>query len=407
MKRVIFWLAWRNLVGHGRRTGLTVAAIAAGLGALIFLWAFSDGLHRNMQGNFQEALIGSLQVHRTGFFANPKLERHIRDLPRVLGSLEALGITAWTRRLETYGLAASQIATEGTFVMGVDPAREPRVTQLHRKVTHGRFLRPGDGYTCVLGATAARNLAVGLGDELILLAYDRYGVMSAEGFRVVGIISSGEMGIDRGLMLAPLAGLQEMLEMGDLVTDVPVRVDADRLDAVAAGLRIDLAGEDLEVMRWHDMFPIMQEWATVHNGFMYLFLGVVLFIVLAGVLNTMLLSMLERIREFGVFLALGNRHREIGLLVMAESALIGVAGSPLGTLLELALVRVTAYTGIDMSAIVGGTQRFYVDPVIRPTLNLAHLLSTVGLVLAVTVLAGIYPAWRAGRLSPAEAIRHV
>jgi ABC-type lipoprotein release transport system permease subunit len=232
--------------------------------------------------------------------------------------------------------------------------------------------------------------------------------MSAERFRLVGIISSGEMGIDRGLVLVPLASLQEMLEMGGRVTDFPLRVAPERLDAVAAGLRNLLASQDLEVMRWHDMFPVMQEWVLLHNGFLYLFLGIVLFIVVAGVLNTLLLSLLERIRELGVFKALGNRNRDLALVLMTEALLIGLAGVALGVVLGLILVGVTGYTGIDMSAMVGGnTERFYVDPVIHPVLRLDHLASTVATVLGATVLAGLYPAWRAARLTPAEALRHV
>ena len=407
MKPVIFWLAFRNLTGNARRTGLTVAAIAAGLGSLIFLWAFNDGLHRNMLGNFQETLIGSLQIHRAGFFENPKLARHIEDREVILQALEEAGVEHWTQRLESFALTASRTATEGSFLIGIDPQRERQVTRLHRKVSSGRFLQPDDAYTCVLGATAARNLGVGVGDELVLVAYDRFGVMSAESFELVGIITSGEMGIDRGLVLAPLASLQEMLEMEGLVTDIPLRVPEPLLDAVTERLRLALQGHDLEIMRWHDMFPVMKEWVTLHNGFLYLFLGIVLLIVLAGVLNTLLLSMLDRIREFGVFMALGNRNREIGLLVMTESLLIGVLGIALGILFGLLLVALARYTGIDLSTIVGGTERFYVDSVIRPELNLNHLVATAGTVLGATVVAGLYPAWRAMRLTPAQAIRHV
>ncbi len=404
MKPVIFWLAFRNLLGNARRTGLTVAAIAAGLGSLIFLWAFNDGLHRNMLGNFQETLIGSLQIHRAGFFENPKLARHIEQREVILQALEQAGVEHWTQRLESFALTASRTATEGSFLVGIDPLRERQVTRLHQKVSSGRFLQPDDAYTCVLGATAARNLAVEIGDELVLVAYDRFGVMSAESFELVGIISSGEMGIDRGLVLAPLASLQEM---EGLVTDIPVRVPEPLLDTVAERLRLALQGHDLEIMRWHDMFPVMKEWVTLHNGFLYLFLGIVLLIVLAGVLNTLLLSMLDRIREFGVFMALGNRNREIGLLVMTESLFIGVLGIALGILFGLLLVALTHYTGIDLSGIVGDTERFYVDPIIRPEIDLRHLAATAGTVLSATVLAGLYPAWHAMRLTPAQAIRHV
>lgn len=407
MKPVIFRLAFRNLTGNARRTALTVTAIAAGLGALIFLWAFNDGLHRNMLDNFQQTLIGSLQIHRAGFFENPKLARHIEQREIILRALEEAGVQHWTQRLESFALTASPTATEGSFLIGIDPRLEPRVTRLHRKVGSGRFLQPDDTYTCVLGATAARNLGVGLGDELVLVAYDRFGVLSAEGFELVGIIASGEMGIDRGLVLAPLASLQEMLEMEGLITDIPIRVPERELDAVTERLQLALQGHDLEILRWHDMFPVMKEWITLHNGFLYLFLAIVLLIVLAGVLNTLLLSMLDRIREFGVFMALGNRNREIGLLVLVESLLIGVLGIALGILLGLLLVVLARRTGIDLSAIAGDTGRFYVDPLIRPELNLKHLATTAATVLSATVLAGLYPAWRAMRLTPAEALRHV
>jgi putative ABC transport system permease protein len=408
LKPVLPWLAYRNLVGNARRTGLTVSAIAAGLGALVFLWAFNDGLHRNMLDNFQDTLVGSLQIHRQGFFDSPRLERHIPDAAPVLAALEQAGVARWTWRLETYALAASQSATEGSFLIGLDPRRERRVTRLHEKVSLGRFLAADDVYTCVLGATAARNLGVEPGDSLVLVAYDRFGVMSAERFELVGIIASGEMGIDRGLVLVPLASLQEMLEMEGRVTDFPARVAAADLDRTAQRLRMALAGQDLEVMRWHDMFPVMHEWVTLHNGFLYLFLGIVLFIVMVGVLNTLLLSVLDRVREMGVLKALGNRNRELARMLLTESLLIGVTGVLLGLALGLALVAITGYLGIDMSAMVGGaTERFYVDPVIHPVLQLEHLGTVVAAVFGVTLLAGLYPAWRAARLTPAQALRYV
>lgn len=407
MKPVIFWLAFRNLTGNMRRTGLTVAAIAAGLGALIFLWAFNDGLHRNMLGNFQDSIIGSLQIHRSGFFENPELVRHIQDQDAVIRALDKAGVEHWTRRLEAFALAASDSGTEGTFLIGIDPRHERNVTRLHEKVTAGRFIQPDDEYTCVLGTTAARNLGVTVGEEVVLVAYDRFGVISAESFQLVGIITSGELGIDRGLLVAPLVSLQEMLEMPGLITDFPVRVAEHRLDEVTRRLQLELESQDLEILRWHDMFPVMLEWVTLHDGFLYLFLGIVMLIVLAGVLNTILLSMMDRIREFGIFMALGNRNREIGMLVMAESLLIGLAGVGIGLVFGLFLVAVGWYSGIDLSAIVGDTQRFYVDPVIRPSLSLEHLTITAITMLGMTVLAGVYPAWRALRLTPAEAMRHV
>jgi len=274
----------------------------------------------------------------------------------------------------------------GSLLSGLDPRRETRVTRLHERVTRGRFLIPGDGYRCVLGAGTARTLGLGLGDELVLAAPGRFGVLSAERCRLVGIITSGEMEHRPGPGTGAPGGPAGAAGVQGRITDFPLRVEAEQLDGVTARLRTVLAGQDLEVLRWHDMFPVMQEWAILHDGF---------------------LSLFDRVHEVGVLMALGNRGRDLALMMLTESLLIGLAGVLAGTLLGSALVGLSRITGIDLAPIAGDTAHFYVDPVIRPVLRLDHLGITVATVLAVTLLAGLYPAWRAGRLAPAQALRHV
>ncbi|EGW52988.1 ABC transporter permease [Candidatus Endoriftia persephonae] len=405
--RLILAVALRSLSDNLRRTLLTVGAIATGLASLIFLWGFNDGLHHNMLKNFQESIIGSLQIHRQGFFENPKLSLHLRHPDQVTQTLNRLGANTWSPRLESFALAASDTTTEGVMLIGMDPVHEPRVTKLKERIGEGRFLQPGDTFVCILGATTARNLKIGLGDSLVLLGYDRFGALVAEEFRLIGIITSGEMGLDRGMALTSLSALQEMLDFPGGVTDLVVRVPEERLNSLKADLLLTLADQDLEVMAWSDMFPVMQEWITLHNGFLYLFLGVVLFIVLAGELNTLLLSMLERTREFGIFMAIGTQPRQLTLMILSEALAIGLLGIFCGILLGIAIVLLTQHTGIDLSLLLGSTTRFYVDPLIYPNLNLQHLGITTLAILLTSLLAGIYPARRVSRLQPAEALRHV
>lgn len=403
---IIFTLALRNLLGHLPRTLLTVGAIAVGLASLIFLWSFNDGLHRNMLGNFQQAIVGSLQIHRQGFFKQPELSAYIRQPQQVANALQASGVTAYSRRLESFGLVASDDTTEGVMLIGVDPVGERRVTELEKRIGIGRFLQPGDDYALILGATLANNLRIRLGDDVIIVGYDRYGAMVAESFTLVGIITSGEMGLDRGMAITNLHTLQEMVDMPGQLTTFVVRLPEHRIAKVSEELKRRLQGESLEIMPWYDMFPVMQEWVTLHNGFLYLFIGVVLFIVLAGELNTLLLSMLERTREFGVLMAIGTSHRELTTLLLLEALIIGLLGAVCGLMLGFVIVLLTGITGIDLSILLGDTSRFYVDPLVHPRLNLQHLGITVAAILVTSVLAGLYPAWRATTLQPAEAIRH-
>jgi ABC-type lipoprotein release transport system permease subunit len=404
--QVVLAVALRNLLGHLPRTLLTVGAIAVGLASLVFLWSFNDGLHRNMLSNFQKAIIGSLQIHHQGFFKHPELSGHIRNPQRVADALDNSKIEHYSRRLESFGLAASDDTTEGVMLIGMDPSTESRVTELDKRIGIGRFLQPEDSYALILGATTANNLRVKLGDSVIIVAYDRYGAMVAEAFTLIGIITSGEMGLDRGMAITRLGTLQEMLDMPGKVTTFVARLPEKRISKIAQELSTRLQSESLEIMPWYRMFPIMKEWITLHNGFLYLFIGVVLFIVLAGELNTLLLSMLERVREFGILMAIGTTRQEVAALLVMEALMIGVAGTLAGLALGFVIVSITSVTGIDLSLLLGATSRFYVDPLVYPQLNLEHLGITVLAILIASVVAGLYPAWRASLLQPAEAIRN-
>jgi putative ABC transport system permease protein len=404
---IILAVALRNLLGNLPRTLLNIGAIAVGLASLIFLWSFNDGLHRNMLGNFQRAIVGSLQIHHRGFFQQPELSSHIRDPQRVVEALRSAKIDDFSPRLETFGLAASPDTTEGVMLIGMDPSREIRVTDLEKRIGIGRFLQPQERYELILGATTANNLRIKLGDDVVLVGYDRYGVMVAESFTLVGIITSGEMGLDRGMAITSLSTLQEMVDMPGQITTYAIRVPEQRIAKLAQELETQLqGGESLEIMPWYAMFPVMQEWVTLHNGFLYLFIGVVLFIVLAGELNTLLLSMLERTREFGVLMAIGTTRQEVAALLVLEALMIGLLGTLCGLALGFIIVFITGNTGIDLSLLLGDTSRFYVDPLVYPQFNLEHFGITVSAILFASIAAGLYPAWRASLLQPAEAIRN-
>ncbi|MEW8508178.1 MAG: FtsX-like permease family protein [Candidatus Thiodiazotropha sp.] len=402
----ILTVAFRNLLTHRRRTFLTIGAIGVGLASLIFLWGFNEGLHRNMLGNFQEAIIGSIQIHHQGFFQHPELSKAIANPQKVEEALRQAGVSQYSRRLESFGLAASDITTQGVMLIGMDPLSEGDVTQLSKRIGIGRFLVPEDEYSLILGATTANNLQVKLGDEVIIIGHDRFGVMVAESFTLTGIITSGEMGLDKGMAITTLATLQEMVDMTGRVTTIVINSEERRISKLTAELEAGLQGEKLEVMPWYAMFPVMKEWVQLHNGFLYLFLGVVLFIVLAGELNTLLISMLERTREFGVLMAIGTTGRQIAGILLVEALVIGIVGILFGIILGYAIVLFTGNYGIDLSILLGSTSRFYVDPLIYPHLKLDHLGITSAVILLASVCAGFYPAWRASRLQPIEAIRN-
>jgi len=408
---MIFSLAWRNIVRSWQRSLLTIAAVATGLSALIFLWGFNDGVHNAMMRNLQQVIVGSIQIHHADFFKKSSLSRHMQataELQEALVKVKNSGqINALSWRLDTFALAAGDDVSEGLVLLGMDAKAEEKTTRIAQKVDQGRFLQVGDSAVCVLGATAARNLGVSLGDDVIFLTQDRFGALAADKFKLVGIISSGEMGIDRGLAIVPLNVLQNMLEMQGRYTRVVLQIEPENLEVVTTLLRASLNHKDYEVLRWYDMYPMMKQWVDLENAFYYIFLGVVLLIVAAGIMNTVLMSMLERVREFGVMMALGCSRRILAAMVIVESMILGALGVLLGLVVGLTLVAWFHLVGIDLSAQMDTIARFYVDPIVYTEIDSDHLWQTAGSVMAAAIVAAFVPIWRVARLQPVEAIHHV
>jgi len=364
-------------------------------------------MHNRMMRNIQESIVGSIQIHQEGYFKKPRLEDHIKDPTFITDQLESLNIHTWSLRLKSYVLAAGADTTTGILSMAIDPMQEQRTTKIAEKISSGRFFTQDDDYVCILGRGSARILNVGIGDELVLLGQDRFDALAAERFTLIGMIDSGEMGIDKGLVLIPLKAAQDMMSMQGRVSDVVVLLPEDQIDTVYHHLKDKLQGQHLEVLRWFDMFPTMKEWVYLDNAFYYIFLGIVLLIVVAGVLNTVLMSMLERVHEFGVMMGLGVKSWQIALMILIESTLLGLTVALLGTTAGLLLVGYYGQHGIDLSDMIESMEKFYLDPVVYTQVDTDHLVITISLVVACNILASLYPAWRATRLEAVEAIRHV
>lgn len=406
MTAAVFPLAWRNVLRHRRRSLLTITAIAIGLTALLLLWGISDGIHNTMIRNFQATFIGSVQLQRQGFRYRPTLANSIEDTPRLRSILERFQGLTWTSRLQSAAIAAGGQTSIGTLLVGVDTQQEMVVSRLTAKVVQGRLLTAQDTDACLLGAASARLLDVAVGEPVTVLAQGFDGNLAAERCTLVGLLETGSQEIDRGMVLAPLATVQAMLSMPERVTQIVLLVPEARLVQVPDALRAALQGTGVDVLRWDELFPLMREWIKLDNSMYYIFLSVVLVVVITPVVNTVLTSMLERQREFGILMALGTQHVEIGAIVALEAVLLGACGLTLGSLLGLSLVRIYGYVGLDLSFMSALLARFYVDAVIYPEVNTTHLLHTLCTCLIATAGAALYPAWRAMRLQAVEALAY-
>ncbi|MGE0158718.1 MAG: ABC transporter permease [Gemmatimonadales bacterium] len=402
-------LAWRNVLRNKRRSVITILAIAIGLAGLTFLWGIIDGQNGQMIENSTRYFAGDMQVHVEGYHDDPSLDRAMGEVEPVV---RAIGhdpdIAAVTVRLEGRALASRGDKSRGVLMVGIRPRDEERVTSLLSAIVAGSPLRPDDDTGVMLGSKLAEALGIGVGDDLVLVGQGYDGSIASARVAVRGIFRTRIDKYDGYMAVMPLAAVREFLVAPAGATSVALRLeDRDRLGPVETRLREHL-GEGYEVLGWPRLLPGVANGVRFHEVFTYIIVLVFLVVVAAAVANPILMAVLERTREFGVVLSLGMTPARLLRLVLWEAVLLGVAGVVIGNVVGLGATLYFAYTGIDVSAFEAAISTMPgASTMLRPVARLDRSIVISLVVFAIACLVAVYPAARAARLSPVNAIRGI
>ena len=402
-------LGWRNVWKNRRRTVLTLLTIMVGCMMIIFMKAIQKGGFGKMVEDAVAANTGHIQIHEKGYWENMSIDYALRPdarLEQALRSTEA--IAAYSMRVVAAGFVASGNTTEGAIVQAVDPDRERRVTDLHTHVLQGgRYLREDDLTNIVMGETLAENLGVKVGDTVSMISQGFDGSVAAANLTVVGLFRTRNPEYDGSLIVMPLAQAMDTFTMMGYVNAVAVRLkDGMAMERTRDSLRRALGTKQYEIMGWDELMPDMVQFIDMKHFGTYIFEFILFTIVAFGVMNTIQMSVYERIREFGIMMAIGTRPEKIRRMVMAESFIIALMGVMLGSLLGGALSVYFTFHPLDYSSLAGQMKVWGISITTFPArLEASNMLSTSGIMLAVCVLFTLSPARYASRLRPIEAIR--
>lgn len=407
---IILHLAWRNLWRQPRRTWLTIGAMVFSNVLLVFLISLQLSTYSLMIDNTLQVFTGHMQIQAPGFKDDQKMRQVVHDIVPLASRLRReLHTDRIAARGWAFGLASSEERSYGIGIYGVEPDYEGRVSNIPGLIKQGRYLDKADAMEIVIGTVLARNLRVGVGDELTLLGSGLDGSFAAAVVHVVGIFESGMKDIDRNIAELPLGAFQEVFYMDgaghEVVITAPSLADAPLLQSrVEAALHGD---KNLVVEDWDALQPGLKQMIQADMSSAFFMYGVLVILVAFSVLNTQLMSVLERTHEFGVVMALGMSAGRLGRLVMLETSLLGILGLVLGALAGVLFtlwftINGLSYPGMEeMVAIFNLPGRVYP----RPSLLTTFLGPAV--VFVFTLLAAVYPALRLRRLHPVAAMRTV
>ena len=403
-------LAWRNTRRHVRRTLLTVTAVMVAVMALTYGPAHVTGILGDFLDTYARTESGHVQIRRDGYTARERFMPVYFNLPRTEELMAAVRAHAGVRqvlpRIKAAVLVDGAGSNRGGLLLGVDLEREEGYLDPAAMVSEGRLPEPGSAEVLV-GGRFAEKLQVSVGDTVVLLGQTAYRSLGGLSVVVTGLAASGMAQFDNTILIAPLDQAQELVDLLGGSTEILVFMeDPDLAPGLARVLEQELAPlvpGGVEARSWKDQGMLASMMQVAEAAF-----GVILFIMLLMaaliIVNTMLMSVMERTQEFGMQAALGMRRGDIVALVLAEGLVIGimgaVAGGALGTGLGLWLER----TGIDISAAANAIDIPF-QAVLYPDWQLRFVVFAAVLGMVTAVLAALYPAWRAVRLTPAEALR--
>ena len=405
---ILFKLAWRNNWRHRWRSGLTIAAIVFGLSITIWGFCITDGSHEQIIRNSVESFTGHIQLHRAGYHDDPGLRKFLArdgEIEPLLASLRPEA-SDWSSRITTFGLASVGETSFAAMLVGIEPEREERFIHWREKIAGGAYLDESDLEGALIGANLAENLGIGLGDTVIVVTQDYYGSL-AGALRVVrGIFRSYAPELDRSGLLMTLASMQKFLAMEDKVSTVVVMTASGKdVEPVREKLVAALGSRGIEVIPWQRILPELVQAVELDNVFGVVTNGVLLLVIGFMVLNSFLMSVMERIREFGMMRSLGaSPARVVGVIVLEALLLVGL-GFVIANLIGLGASWYNSVHPLDFSGMGEEVYKFYgMDPRIYARLSFKTIFYPNFFVVLVIALALVYPAWRAARIRPAEAV---
>jgi putative ABC transport system permease protein len=419
MKGPLLHLAWRNLWRNRRRTFITMAAIAVGYAMLMFVACLMAGLRWQMIENGTCMVMSQIQVHAPGYYPNRSLQKTLggrqgTDVGALLAAIASDGrVTAAAPRVYGYGLLSAAHRSAGVELMGVVPDLEPKITTLNQQIAKGSYLTAKVPKGVMIGDRLASTIGIGSGSEIVLLTQVADGSMGNDTYTVVGILHTGLDAVDRGLVLMSLSSLQELLQLAPgRIHEIGIKLNyTTAATNVAAALEIRLGKTvPVRVMAWPELAPELANYVQFNHGVTVVLFFIFFLVAVIGVMNTMLMAVFERTREFGMLMAIGMRPAQMIGLIMTEAVGLALASLVSGAAVGVPLLWYLQEHGLDLGGATGevvsvagvvvghlwyGRQDF-----------LAYSQAAVG--LAVTALiSALYPAWRAAQLRPTEAMRKV
>ncbi|UOY05491.1 FtsX-like permease family protein [Muricauda sp. SCSIO 64092] len=402
--KTLLRIAWRNVWRNKLRSGIVIVSIVLGIWSGLFIMAMTAGLNEQRLKSSIDTFLSHIQIHNAGFLENFDKKDTIAGSKTLFRQMDTMAqVTAYSKRLVLQGMASTAHGNYGVKIMGVFPQEEKNVTDISKRLVQGTYLHQLKRNPIVIGEKLASKLGAKVNSKVVLNFQDSSNNTIATSFRIEGIFKTVNSSFDEGNVfvkyedLAPLVGLSgnyhEIAILCDNINEtVPVKNQITTNNLVES---------------WDELAPELGYAQKTMSNFIYIFMGIILLALTFGIVNTMLMAVLERKREIGMLLSVGMDRRKVFAMIILETLFLALIAAPLGVILSLWTIAYFGTHGIDLSAVGKGLESFGMGSRVHTKLPSVLYLNITLMTLAVTLIAAVVPARRAVKLNPAEAVKAI
>jgi ABC-type lipoprotein release transport system permease subunit len=402
-------LAWRNIWRNPRRTIVILVAVIIGVWSMVLLGALMRGIAVGMVKNGIATLTGHVQIHHTGYRDDPAIENSIADTQAVERALiELLPPGAhWSGRVRVNAIVNNARHSSGVTLVGIDPTKEAKVSFIGTAISRGRYLGPNDSDGIIVGEALLEELETKIGRKLVLMSQDTDQAIASRAFRIVGAFKAEMESTEKQFVFVTLATAQKMLKLGAGISEISILLPQgyENLE-VYHHLKSALPPDKFEVHNWQELLPFQTAYLKILDGFMWFWFLIVFVAMGFGIVNTTLMAVFERMREFGLMKALGMKPWWILREVLVESFLLLICGIFIGNCLGFLSIYALSGSGIDLSALAAGAEYAGMSRIIYPAVAIRDVMVANLTVLLLGLLVSLYPAIKASRFTPVQALAY-
>ena len=402
-------LAWRNIWRNPRRTAVILAAVIIGVWSMISLGALMRGIAVGMVKNGIATLTGHIQIHHKGYRDDPAIEHSMFDHQIIENALkENLSPGAqWARRVRVNAIANNARHSSGVILVGIESLAEAKISFIGSSISRGDYLAQGDSNGILIGRALLDKFETKIGRKLVLMTQDMEQEIASRAFRIVGVFRAEMESTEKQFVFVSRSAAQKMLKLGYGISEIAILLpDGYENREVYKKLKVALSVDQFEVNSWRELLPFQTAYLKILDGFMWFWFLVVFVAMGFGIVNTTLMAVFERMREFGLMKALGMKPWWILREVLIESFLLLICGLIVGNVLGFLSIYALSGSGIDLSALAAGAEYAGMSRIIFPVIRFKDVLVANFTVLLLGLLVSLYPAIKASRFTPVEALAH-